>query len=127
MREDICAVSVSLVRQQHYAGAGTVEFVFDDERNEFFFLEMNTRIQVEHPVTEIVTGVDIVEMQLRLAGGNIPDEIVPPPTDMRLNVAFTPKIQLKCFYPLRAYCRRYISQNPMIRYELIPACDRAIQ
>ena len=74
VRQEICNVAVALARQQRYAGAGTVEFVFDDEHNEFFFLEMNTRIQVEHPVTEFVTGTDIVEMQLRLARGDIPDD-----------------------------------------------------
>ena len=99
MREDICAVSVSLVRQQHYAGAGTVEFVFDDERNEFFFLEMNTRIQVEHPVTEIVTGVDIVEMQLRLAGGNIPDEIVPATNGHAIECRLYAEDPAKMFLP----------------------------
>jgi acetyl-CoA carboxylase biotin carboxylase subunit len=61
--------ALAVGRQLHYQGAGTVEFLVDLDRNEFAFLEVNTRIQVEHPVTEMVTGVDIVRQQLRLAAG----------------------------------------------------------
>ena len=70
LREEIASCAVMLTASQNYAGAGTVEFVFDDDTNEYFFLEMNTRIQVEHPVTEMVTGTDLVAMQIRLAIGD---------------------------------------------------------
>lgn len=59
----------ALAAAENYSGAGTVEFIVDAETGEYFFLEMNTRIQVEHPVTEMITGTDLVGMQIRHAGG----------------------------------------------------------
>lgn len=68
-RDAMAKAAVSLAGQERYRGAGTVEFVVDADTGEFFFLEMNTRIQVEHPVTEAITGMDLVGLQIRLAAG----------------------------------------------------------
>ncbi len=69
MRAEMCECAVKLARNVEYVGAGTVEFVVDDDSGEFYFLEMNTRIQVEHPVTEMICGYDLVAEQIRVAGG----------------------------------------------------------
>jgi acetyl-CoA carboxylase biotin carboxylase subunit len=69
MRRAMGECAVSLTRNADYCGAGTIEFVVDQRDNRYFFLEMNTRIQVEHPVTEMITGFDLVAEQIRVAAG----------------------------------------------------------
>jgi len=68
VREEICAAAVRLVREANYYNAGTCEFLVDKD-NRFYFIELNARIQVEHPVTELVTGIDLVREQIRIAAG----------------------------------------------------------
>ena len=66
-RSALHAAAVKLGESVNYRSAGTVEFIYDADRDDFFFLEVNTRLQVEHGVTELVTGIDLVEWMVRLA------------------------------------------------------------
>lgn len=69
VRRKLCASAVALTEAVHYKGAGTIEYLYDDESHDFYFIEMNTRIQVEHPVTEFITGLDLVREMILIAGG----------------------------------------------------------
>ena len=68
-RAALCESALKLANAVSYRGAGTLEYLYDDASREFFFIEMNTRIQVEHPVTEMITGIDLVKEMLRIALG----------------------------------------------------------
>lgn len=67
-REDVCKSAARLIKRANYSGAATVEFLMDERQN-FYMLEVNTRLQVEHPVTEAITGIDLVKAQIRVAAG----------------------------------------------------------
>lgn len=68
-RAEMGAAAVKAAEACNYEGAGTIEFIYDYQADKFYFMEMNTRIQVEHPVTEMITGVDLVQQQLKIASG----------------------------------------------------------
>ena len=68
LRDDICKSAIKLAKSVNYTNVGTVEFLVDEE-GKYYFIEMNTRLQVEHPVTEMLTGIDLVKEQIRIAHG----------------------------------------------------------
>lgn len=78
-RDKLLAASVSLGKMVNYRSAGTIEYIYDPARDEFYFLEVNTRLQVEHPITEACTGVDLVEWMILTAAGT------PPKLDININ------------------------------------------
>jgi len=82
LRAGLAKAAVALCEEVGYKNAGTVEFVFDNVERKYYFIEMNTRIQVEHPVTEMVTGIDLIKWQLRIAGG---EKLDLSQSDIRLN------------------------------------------
>ena len=88
-RTAICDAALRIGKATHYVGAGTVEFLFDADTDDYYFIEVNPRIQVEHTVTEVVTGIDIVKAQIGiLQGGHIGqlrDTGVPSQPDIKLN------------------------------------------
>ena len=108
LRDDMAGAAVALCRDERYRGAGTVEFVVDAERMDYFFLEMNCRIQVEHPVTEMTTGIDLVAWQIELARGNL------SPVEQRSVVASGHAIE----------CRLY-AENPAKHF--LPSPGRLIR
>jgi acetyl-CoA carboxylase, biotin carboxylase subunit len=72
VRRRLHSCAVDLLASIHYRNAGTVEFLYDVERQEFFFMEVNARIQVEHPISEAITGTNLVQMQIQMANGTLP-------------------------------------------------------
>ncbi|MFZ8973439.1 MAG: biotin carboxylase N-terminal domain-containing protein [Pseudomonadales bacterium] len=86
LRDLVFDSAAKIANAVDYQGAGTVEFIFDVPSNAIYFMEMNTRLQVEHPVTEAVTGVDIVKQQFHIAGGGSIEELVYPEQGYALEV-----------------------------------------
>lgn len=88
VRDDLTGAAIRLGQAANYRGAGTVEFLLDADTDKFYFIEVNPRIQVEHTVTEVVTGIDIVKAQIKLLEGAVigtPESGVPKQEDIRLN------------------------------------------
>ncbi len=119
-REAICADAVSLVREARYLGAGTVEFMLD-ARGGHYFLEMNTRLQVEHPITEMVTGIDLVKEQIRIAAdgtlGLSQDDVQPRGAAMECRICA--EDPFNSFYPSTGVIKRFRTpQGPGVRNDV---------
>lgn len=112
MRERMGAIAVQAARSVDYINAGTIEFLVDKEKN-FYFLEMNTRLQVEHPVTEAVTGIDIVKEQIRIAAGK---ELSVQQEDVKIQ-GWAMECRVNAEDPFRGF----IPSTGVISHSLLPA------
>jgi urea carboxylase len=137
--------AASLARSVNYRSAGTVEFIYDEAIDEFYFLEVNTRLQVEHAITEAVTGVDLVEWMIRTAGGDPPDLAKPYPAfgaaiearlyaeDPLRNFAPSPGVLTEVSFPVDARVDTWVETgvevsphyDPMIAKLIVAGADRA--
>ena len=145
VRDAMHQAAVRLGESVSYRNAGTVEFIYDDEAEQFYFLEVNTRLQVEHGVTEEVTGVDLVEWMVRLAGGerDFLDQPVPEPQGHAIQVRlyaedpgrqFQPCVGLltEVSWPEDARCDTWVERglevspfyDPMLAKVIVHADDR---
>lgn len=99
-RKKLLDAAVKLGESVGYASAGTVEFIYDGQRDEFYFLEVNTRLQVEHPITEMVTGIDLVEWMVKTAAGEPPSlDNLPAPKGAAIEVRIYAEDPVKNFQP----------------------------
>lgn len=119
VREKLGQVAVKAAKAINYVGAGTIEFIFDNSTKEFFFMEMNTRLQVEHPVTEMITGFDLVREQILVALGEPlsfqQDDIVKRGHAIELRICAEDPIS---FTPCPGKIRRCrIPQGPFVRMD----------
>lgn len=119
VRKHLGAVAVRAAEAIKYVGAGTIEFIFDNKTKEFFFMEMNTRLQVEHPVTELVCGVDLVKEQIMVAAGNPlslkQEQIVQTGHSIELRICAEDPVS---FTPCPGVIRRYRTpQGPFVRLD----------
>ncbi len=109
VRKELCAAAVQLASGIGYNNAGTVEFLYDMDRNDWFFIEMNPRIQVEHTVTECVTGIDLVRSQILIAQGHplFGEELAIPPQDKIPCIGFAIQCRVTTEDPQRNFAPDY--------------------
>ena len=115
IREKMGLSAIKGAKSINYSGLGTMEFLFDEKLNEFYFMEMNTRIQVEHPVTEMVIGKDLVKLQIRIAfGEKIPDNLNKlVPRGHSIECRINAEDPLKNFMPSPGIIREFHSPGGM--------------
>lgn len=118
LRQDLQAYARQLAQEVGYVGAGTIEFLYDPSAQKLYFMEMNTRLQVEHPVTEMITAIDLVAWQIRVACGEALPEAPQQPQGHAIEVRVYAEQARQNFLPMAGYCETiHWPQGPYIRVD----------